>query len=108
MDTERTDIHRTINAVCRTDAPTLIPARALQVAEPTMAQRIVRAKRTLSGAKVPFEVPRGEDMEARLGSVLEVLYLIFNEGYTATSGEDWVRPGLCDEAVRLGRILAEL
>jgi RNA polymerase sigma-70 factor (ECF subfamily) len=83
-------------------------ARAFLVAEPTMAQRIVRAKRTLSDAKVPFEVPRGEEMAARLGSVLEVLYLIFNEGYTATSGEDWVRPNLCNEAVRLGRILAEL
>lgn len=83
-------------------------ARAFLVAEPTMAQRIVRAKRTLSEAKVPFEVPRGEEMAARLGSVLEVIYLIFNEGYTATAGADWVRPGLCDEAVRLGRILAEL
>jgi RNA polymerase sigma factor (sigma-70 family) len=83
-------------------------ARAFLIAEPAMAQRIVRAKRTLSEANVPFEVPRGGDMEARLGSVLEVIYLIFNEGYTATSGEDWVRPGLCDEAVRLGRILAEL
>jgi RNA polymerase sigma factor (sigma-70 family) len=83
-------------------------ARAFLIAEPTMAQRIVRAKRTLSDAGVPFEVPRGEEMEARLGSVLEVIYLIFNEGYTATSGEDWVRPGLCDEALRLGRILAEL
>lgn len=83
-------------------------ARAFLVAEPTMAQRIVRAKRSLSEAKVPFEVPRGEEMEARLGSVLEVLYLIFNEGYTATSGEDWVRPNLCNEAIRLGRILAEL
>ncbi|MDQ7247682.1 RNA polymerase sigma factor [Dongia sedimenti] len=83
-------------------------ARAFLVAEPTMAQRIVRAKRTLSEAKVPFEVPRGEEMGARLGSVLEVVYLIFNEGYTATSGQDWVRPGLCDEALRLGRILAEL
>jgi len=83
-------------------------ARAFLVAEPTMAQRIVRAKRTLTDAKVPFEVPRGTEMEARLGSVLEVVYLIFNEGYTATSGEDWIRPGLCDEALRLGRILAEL
>ena len=83
-------------------------ARAFLVAEPTMAQRIVRAKRTLSEANVPFEVPRGPEMEARLGSVLEVIYLIFNEGYTATAGEDWVRPGLCDEAVRLGRILSEL
>src|SRR4051812_8511447 len=83
-------------------------ARAFLVAESTMAQRIVRAKRTLSEAKVPFEVPRGPELEARLGSVLEVLYLIFNEGYTATAGEDWVRPNLCDEAIRLGRILAEL
>ena len=83
-------------------------ARAFLVAEPTMAQRIVRAKRTLSDANVPFEVPRGAEMEARLGSVLEVVYLIFNEGYTATAGEDWVRPGLCHEALRLGRILAEL
>jgi predicted RNA polymerase sigma factor len=83
-------------------------ARAFLVAEPTMAQRIVRAKRTLSDAKVPFEVPRGDEMEARLGSVLEVIYLIFNEGYTATSGADWVRPNLCDEALRLGRILAGL
>ena len=83
-------------------------ARAFLVAEPTMAQRIVRAKRTLSGAGVPFEVPRGAEMELRLASVLEVIYLIFNEGYAATAGEDWVRPGLCDEALRLGRILAEL
>ena len=83
-------------------------ARAFLVAEPTMAQRIVRAKRTLSDANVPFEVPRGAEIEARLGSVLEVVYLIFNEGYTATAGEDWVRPGLCHEALRLGRILAEL
>ena len=83
-------------------------ARAFLVAEATMAQRIVRAKRALSDAHVPFEVPRGTEMEARLGSVLEVIYLIFNEGYTATAGADWVRPGLCDEALRLGRILAEL
>jgi RNA polymerase sigma factor (sigma-70 family) len=83
-------------------------ARAFLVAEPTMAQRIVRAKRALSDAQVPFEVPRGPELEARLGSVLEVIYLIFNEGYAATSGEDWVRPNLCDEAIRLGRILAEL
>ncbi len=83
-------------------------ARAFLVAEPTMAQRIVRAKRTLTEAKVPFEVPRGDEMAERLGSVLDVVYLIFNEGYTATSGDDWVRPGLCDEAIRLGRILAEL
>jgi len=83
-------------------------ARAFLVPEPTIAQRIVRAKRTLSEAKVPFEMPRGADLEARLSSVLEVIYLIFNEGYSATAGEDWVRPALCEDALRLGRILAEL
>jgi RNA polymerase sigma factor (sigma-70 family) len=83
-------------------------ARAFLVAEPTIQQRIVRAKRTLSDAKVPFEVPRGPELEARLASVLSVIYLIFNEGYAATAGEDWMRPKLCEEAVRLGRILAEL
>lgn len=83
-------------------------ARAFLVAEPTIAQRIVRAKRTLSEARVPFEVPRGAELEARLASVLEVLYLIFNEGYSATAGEDLIRPGLCEEAMRLGRIVAEL
>jgi len=83
-------------------------ARAFLVPEPTIAQRIVRAKRTLSDARVPFEVPRGSDRVARLTSVLEVLYLIFNEGYSATAGDDWMRPALCDEALRLGRILAEL
>ena len=83
-------------------------ARAFLVAEATVAQRIVRAKRTLSDARVPFEVPRGTDRAARVGSVLEVLYLIFNEGYSATAGEDWVRPELCNDALRLGRILAEL
>jgi RNA polymerase sigma factor (sigma-70 family) len=83
-------------------------ARAYLVPEPTVAQRIVRAKRTLSDAKVPFEVPHGEQLTERLGSVLEVVYLIFNEGYTATSGADWMRPALCDEALRLGRMLAEL
>jgi len=83
-------------------------ARAFLVPEPTIAQRIVRAKRTLSEARVPFEVPRGSDRVARLTSVLEVLYLIFNEGYSATAGDDWMRPALCDEALRLGRILAEL
>lgn len=83
-------------------------ARAFLVPEPTVAQRIVRAKRTLSEAGVPFEVPRGEDMEQRLGSVLEVIYLIFNEGYAASAGDDWMRPQLCEEAMRLGRILAEL
>jgi RNA polymerase sigma factor (sigma-70 family) len=83
-------------------------ARAFLVPEPTIAQRIVRAKRTLAEAHVPFEVPRAEDLAARLSSVLEVLYLIFNEGYTATAGDDWMRPALCEEALRLGRILAEL
>ncbi len=83
-------------------------ARAFLVPVATLAQRIVRAKRTLREARVPFEVPRGADMAARLGSVLEVIYLIFNEGYSATAGGDWVRPALCDDALRLGRILAEL
>src|SRR5256712_4096144 len=83
-------------------------ARAFLVPEPTVAQRIVRAKRTLSEASVPFEVPHGPDLAARLSSVLEVIYLIFNEGYSATAGEDWMRPALCEEALRLGRILAEL
>jgi RNA polymerase sigma-70 factor (ECF subfamily) len=83
-------------------------ARAFLVPEPTVAQRIVRAKRTLAQARVPFEVPRGEDRAARLSSVLEVLYLIFNEGYAATAGDDWMRPALCEDALRLGRILAEL
>jgi predicted RNA polymerase sigma factor len=73
-----------------------------------VAQRIVRAKRTLAEARVPFEVPGGSDREARLASVLEVIYLIFNEGYSATAGDDWVRPALCEEALRLGRVLAEL
>ena len=83
-------------------------ARAFLVPEPTIAQRIVRAKRTLSEARVPFEVPRGADLAARLSSVLEVIYLIFNEGYSATAGDDWMRPALCHDALRLGRILAEL
>jgi len=83
-------------------------ARAFLVAEPTVAQRIVRAKRTLSAARVPFEVPRGPALHERLASVLEVIYLIFNEGYTATSGGDWMRPALTGEALRLGRVLAEL
>ncbi len=83
-------------------------ARAFLVPEPTIQQRIVRAKRTLSDAKVPFEVPRGAELEARLSSALSVIYLIFNEGYSATAGGDWMRPRLCQEAVRLGRILAEL
>jgi RNA polymerase sigma factor (sigma-70 family) len=83
-------------------------ARAFLVPEPTIAQRIVRAKRTLAEAGVPFEVPRGDELAARLSSVLEVIYLIFNEGYTATTGDDWMRPQLCEEALRLGRILAGL
>jgi RNA polymerase sigma-70 factor (ECF subfamily) len=83
-------------------------ARGFLVSEPTIAQRIVRAKRTLADAKVPFEVPRGAELAARLSSVLEVIYLIFNEGYSATAGDDWMRPGLCEDALRLGRILAEL
>src|SRR5207237_7792039 len=83
-------------------------ARAFLVPEATVAQRIVRAKRTLSEAHVPFEVPRGVEFGARLSSVLQVIYLVFNEGYSATAGEDWLRPQLCEEALRLGRILAEL
>jgi RNA polymerase sigma factor (sigma-70 family) len=83
-------------------------ARAYLVPEPTIAQRIVRAKRTLSEAHVPFELPGGDALGQRLASVLEVVYLIFNEGYTATAGDDWMRPGLCDEALRLARMLAEL
>jgi predicted RNA polymerase sigma factor len=83
-------------------------ARAFLVPEATLAQRIVRAKRTLTEARVPFEVPREEELAARLSSVLEVVYLIFNEGYSATAGDDWVRPALCEDALRLGRVLAEL
>ncbi|GLQ51731.1 RNA polymerase sigma factor [Dyella flava] len=83
-------------------------ARAFLVPEPTIAQRIVRAKRTLAEKQIPFEVPRGEERNERLASVLEVIYLIFNEGYAATSGDDWMRPELCNEAMRLGRILAGL
>jgi RNA polymerase sigma factor (sigma-70 family) len=83
-------------------------ARAFLVSEPTVAQRIVRAKKALAQANVPFEVPEGEDRAARLDSVLEVIYLIFNEGYSATAGDDWMRPALCDEALRLGRVLAGL
>lgn len=83
-------------------------ARAFLASESTIAQRIVRAKRSLSAARVPFEVPGPRERTQRLASVLEVIYLIFNEGYAATSGEDWMRPALCDEALRLGRILAEL
>ncbi len=83
-------------------------ARAFLVPEATVAQRIVRAKRTLTEARVPFEVPHGADRAARLSSVLEVIYLVFNEGYSATAGDDWMRPALCEDALRLGRILAEL
>jgi len=83
-------------------------ARAYVVPEPTIAQRIVRAKKTIANAGVPYEVPTGEDLTARLGTVLEVIYLIFNEGYSATAGEDWLRPELCAEALRLGRVLAAL
>jgi RNA polymerase sigma-70 factor, ECF subfamily len=83
-------------------------ARAFLVPEPTVAQRIVRAKRTLAEKRVPFEAPRGEELAARLSSVLAVIYLIFNEGYAATAGDDWLRPGLCEDALRLGRVLAEL
>jgi RNA polymerase sigma-70 factor, ECF subfamily len=83
-------------------------ARAFLVPEPTVAQRIVRAKRTLAEARVPFEVPQGAEAAQRLSSVLEVIYLIFNEGYSATAGDDWMRPALCEEALRLGRVLAEL
>jgi RNA polymerase sigma factor (sigma-70 family) len=83
-------------------------ARAFLVSEPTVAQRIVRAKRTLAEKRVPFEVPRAAELAARLSSVLEVIYLIFNEGYSATAGDDWMRPALCQDALRLGRILAEL
>ncbi|HEY3130405.1 MAG TPA: RNA polymerase sigma factor [Acidobacteriota bacterium] len=83
-------------------------ARAFLVPEPTVAQRIVRAKRTLTEARVPFDVPRRDELAARLSSVLEVIYLVFNEGYSATAGDDWMRPALCEDALRLGRILAEL
>ncbi len=83
-------------------------ARAFLVGEPTIAQRIVRAKRTLAEKRIPFEVPRGEERAERLASVLEAIYLIFNEGYSATAGQDWIRPQLCEEALRLGRVLAEL
>src|SRR5205823_8804302 len=83
-------------------------ARAFLVPEATVAQRIVRAKRTLAEARVPFEVPRGQELESRLSSVLQVIYLVFNEGYSATAGDDWMRPALCEDALRLGRILAGL
>jgi RNA polymerase sigma factor (sigma-70 family) len=83
-------------------------ARAFLTPEPTVAQRISRAKKTLAGAGVPFEVPHGDELAARLGSVLEVVYLIFNEGYSATAGDDWMRPALCEDAMRLGRVLARL
>src|SRR5258708_8305927 len=115
--------HAAIDAVWRIEAAKVIAsvarmvrgvglaeeiARAFLVPEPTVAQRIVRAKRTLAETRVPFEVSRKEDLAARLASVLEVIYLVFNEGYSATAGEDWIRPALCEEALRLGRIVAEL
>ena len=96
----------TLRLLCGLTTPEI--ARAFLVPEPTVAQRIVRAKRTLARAGVPFEVPRGPELAARLDSVLEVIYLIFNEGYAATAGSDWTRPSLCAEALRLGRILAGL
>src|SRR3954462_11838598 len=83
-------------------------ARAFLAPEPTIAQRIVRAKKTLADAKVPFEMPRGEEFDARLSSVLQVIYLIFNEGYSATTGDAWMRPELCNDALRLGRLLVSL
>lgn len=83
-------------------------ARAYVVPEPTIAQRIVRAKKTLAAARIPFETPDDKERPARLSSVLEVIYLIFNEGYSATAGDDWMRPALCHEALRLGRVLAQL
>src|SRR5439155_9045667 len=83
-------------------------ARAYLVSEPTIQQRIVRAKRSLAEAKVPFEVPAAAERPARLASVLEVIYLIFNEGYSATAGDDWMRPTLCEESIRLGRVLSTL
>src|SRR5262245_35539867 len=83
-------------------------ARAFLLPEPTIQQRIVRAKRTLSEKRVPFETPRGAELEERLASVLSVIYLIFNEGYAATAGDDWMRPQLCEEALRLGAILADI
>ena len=96
----------TLRLLCGLSADEI--ARAFLVSESTIAQRIVRAKRTLAEKEVPFETPRGEELEARLSSVLEVVYLVFNEGYTATAGDDWMRPALCEEALRLGRILAGL
>ena len=96
----------TLKLVCGLSTPEI--ARAFLVPEPTIAQRIVRAKRTLSEARVPFEVPRGDDRAQRLGSVLEAIYLVFNEGYSASAGADWTRPALCDEALRLARVLVGL
>ena len=95
-----------LRIVCGLSVPQI--ARAFLVSESAMEQRITRAKARIADAKVPYEVPRGTELEARLTSVLEVIYLIFNEGYSATAGDDWVRPGLCEDALRLGRILAEL
>jgi predicted RNA polymerase sigma factor len=96
----------TLKLVCGLETPEI--ARAFLVPEATIAQRIVRAKRTLSEAHVPYEAPRGEELAERLAAVLEVIYLVFNEGYSATAGDDWLRPALCEDALRLGRMLAEL
>src|SRR5881296_2602786 len=102
------DLLRLVFISCHPVLSTEERARAFLVPEPTVAQRIVRAKRTLAEKRAPFEVPRGAELAARLSSVLEVVYLVFNEGYSATAGDDWMRPALCEDALRLGRILAEL
>ena len=104
--TKEARVALTLKLICGLTTPEI--GRAFLVPEPTIAQRVVRAKRTLSEARVPFEAPRGEELGERLASVLEVVYLVFNEGYSATAGDDWLRPALCDDALRLGRMLAEL
>ena len=103
--TKEARVALTLKLICGLTTPEI--GRAFLVPEPTIAQRVVRAKRTLSEARVPFEAPRGEELGERLASVLEVVYLVFNEGYSATAGDDWLRPALCDDALRLGRMLAE-
>jgi predicted RNA polymerase sigma factor len=105
LDRKVTEIGRDLETQ---ELPTAEPARAFLTPEPTIAQRIVRAKKTLAQKKIPFEVPSANELGERLSSVLEVVYLVFNEGYAATGGEDWMRPALCEDAMRLGRILAEL
>src|SRR5438874_1123388 len=113
------DSHRAIHAVWRIESARIIAALTRMTGDVGLAEElaqdalaialgIVRAKRTLADAHVPFEVPRGEELQGRLASVLEVIYLVFNEGYSATAGEDWLRPALCEDALRLGRILAGL